>query len=472
VAGATKRQLVQQFLGEALLLTGLALVVAVFLAELGMPHFTALIGRRLTIDFERNVWLWLGPIAIGLFVGLLSGSYPAFFLSTFQPLDTLKAHLKTGSAGATLRKALVVVQFTLTITLMIGTGVVYDQLNFMQHKRLGFEKDQVLVAPIRDQNLRQNPEPLKSRLRQYPGILHVGAAALLPGGPVGKTRFRAEAGSNKGTMSMLWVDQDFISALGMELIAGRDFSKNFATDATDAVILNEEAIKQLGWIVPAEAIGKSFELVGSKKGTIIGVVRDFHFTSLHRQIEPVVLHIWPWLNYVLVRVDAAHLPGILGDLEDIWQEFDPNHPFTFTFLDDNFDRFYQSEKRLGQVSSYFSLLAIFVACSGLFGLASFTAEQRTKEIGIRKVLGASVARIVLLLSQDFLKLVLAAIVVALPIAYFAMNRWLLNFAYRIDLQWWVFALAGGLALLIAMLTVCTQAIKAALANPVESLRYE
>jgi putative ABC transport system permease protein len=293
----------------------------------------------------------------------------------------------------------------------------------------------------------------------------------LPGGPVGRTRFRAEAILDEGTMNMLWVDHDFIRAFGMELVAGRDFSKAFATDATEAVIINEEAIKQLGWR-PAEAIGKSLELVGSKKGTIIGVVRDFHFTSLHRKIEPVVLHIWPWLNYVLVRVDVTHLPEVLGELEEVWQKFDANHPFTYTFLDDNFGRFYQSEKRLGQVSGYFALLAVFIACLGLFGLAAFTAERRTKEIGIRKALGASVANILFLLSKDFMKLVILANLMAWPVAYIAMQSWLQRFAFRIEIGSWMFLAAGGLVLIIALVAVSLQTIKAAVTNPVEPLRYE
>jgi putative ABC transport system permease protein len=469
VMGATKRQLVQQFLGEALLLTALVLLIAVVMVELALPHFHALIGRALSVD--NNQSLWLGLLGIGLFAGLLSGSFPAFILSSFQPVHALKGRLKTDSTGAIFRKALVVGQFTLTITLMIGTMVVYNQLSFMQNKRLGFDKDQVIVAPIRDQNLRQNPEPLKSRLRQLPGILNVGAAALFPGGPVGRTRFRAEAMADEGAISMLWVDHDFIRTLGMEVVEGRDFSKDYETDATGAVILNEEAVRQLGWR-PAEAIGKSFELVGSKKAKIIGVLRDFHFASLHRQIEPVVLHIWPWLNYVLIRVDATRLPGILSDLENIWQEFDPSHPFAFTFLDESIDRFYQSEKRLGQVSGYFSLLAIVIACLGLFALAAFTAEQRTKEIGIRKVLGATASGVVVLLSKDFARLVLVANLIAFPVAWYAMNRWLESFAYRIHIGWETFIFAGGLALIIALLTVSTQAVKAALTNPVEALRYE
>ena len=470
--GATRRQLIKQFFAEALISAGLAMLVAVLMVEFGLPRFSALIGRELAVDYFQDWRWWLELMGIGLCAGLLSGSYPALLLSAFRPLPALKGHLKSGSTAERFRKTLVLVQFTLTIALIIGTEVVYDQLNFMRNKPLGFDKDQVIVVPIRDQNLRQHPEPLKDRLRQLPGILQVAAAALLPGGPVGQTRFRAEGTSHEGTMSMLWVDHDFISALGMKLIAGRDFSGKFETDATQAVILNQEAVIQLGWAAPAEAIGKSFELVGSKKGTIIGVVGDFHFSSLHRKIEPLVLHIWPWQNYLLVRVNVAYLPRLIGDLQNRWQEFDAAHPLTFTFLDDNFDRFYQSEQRLGQVAGYFSLLAIVVASLGLFGLASFAAEQRTKEIGIRKVLGASKASLVNLLSKEFVKPVILANVIAWPVGYNAMQSWLQNFAYRVHLDWWMFVLAGGLALIIALLTTSTQALRAALANPVESLRYE
>ena len=471
VAGTTKSQLVRQFLGESLLLTGVALLSAIVVVEASIHHFDRLIGRSISTDAIQNGWTLIGLLGIWLFVGLLSGGYPAFILSAFQPVHTLKGPPKTSSGGIIFRKALVVIQFAVSIALIIGTTVIYDQLNFIQNQRMGFDKDQIIVAPIRDEGLRQNPDPLKSRLRQQAGILEVGAAALLPGGPVGKTRFRAEGISDEGTMSMLWIDHDFIRTLGMKLIAGRDFSKNFGTDASEAIILNEEAVGQLGW-TSAEAVGKSFELVGSKKGTIIGVVRDFNFTSLHHKIEPIVLHIWPWLNYILVRADVAHVSGVLNDMKHIWQEFDPDHPFTFNFLNDNFDRFYQSEKRLGRISGYFSLLVILIACLGLFGLAAFTTQQRTKEIGIRKVLGSSVSGIIVLLTKEFIRWVIVANIIAWPVAYFVMNRWLQNFAYRIEMSLWMFILAGALALLIALVTVSYQAIRAATANPVESLRYE
>lgn len=470
--GASKKQLVQQFLLETLLLTSMASLIAVALVELGLPQLSAIIGKNLA-GFYAGKWnMWLGPIGIVLLVSIVCGGYPAFVLSSLNAVHSLKGLFSAGSKRIFFRKALVVFQFALTIALMIGTGVIYNQLEFMRNKPLGFDKDQVIIAPIRDQSLRQNIEPLKSRLLQRAGILQVGGAALLPGGPVGKTRFRAQGVSETGTMSMLWVDYDFVKTLNIVMVAGRDFSKDFTTDASEAFILNEEAVKRLGWSSVQDAIGKSFELTGGKKGAIIGVVKDFNFVSLHQKIEPLVMHPWPWLNYVLVRADASHFGDVLNDMKNIWTEFEPSNPFTFVFLSDNFDRYYQIDKQLGQLFSYFALLAIVVACSGLFSLAAFTMEQRTKEIGIRKVLGASVLNIVGLLSNEFVTLVLMANVIAWPVAYYAMNRWLRDFAYRVDIGMVVFVFAGVLALTIALATVSYQAIKAALSNPVEALRYE
>lgn len=472
VIGATKNQLIRQFFGETLLSTILALLIAIIMAELCLPSFNKLIGSDIAMNYSQNLNLWIGLIGLGLSVGFFSGSYPAFFLSGFQPIHTLKKRIRTSHSRVSLKQVLVIVQFTLTIILIIGTMVVNDQIRFMQNKQLGFDKDQVIVIPIRDQILRQNPEPLKTELRQHPGILQVGASALLPGGPVGRTRFRTEAASEGATMSMLWVDYDFIKTLGIELIAGRDFSPEFQTDATEAVILNEEAIRQIGWSNPDEAIGKSFELVGSKKGKIIGVVRDFNVASLHRKIEPLVLHEWPWLNYILVRVAAPHLPSILDDLKNTWQEFDPDHPFTYTFLDDRFDQFYKSEKQLGKISGLFSLLAISIASIGLLSLVAFDVEQRTKEIGVRKVLGASVANIVKIFTMGFVKLIFLANVIAWPIAYFVLKNWLQNLAYRINIGVITFLLCGALVLIIVLLTISYQSIKVALMNPIKTLRYE
>jgi putative ABC transport system permease protein len=279
-------------------------------------------------------------------------------------------------------------------------------------------------------------------------------------------------------MQMLWVDYEFIKTLDIEMVAGRSFARDYPTDASGAFILNEAAVKQLGWESPAAAIGKPFErLYGSgvgerATGVVVGVVKDFHFKSLRSTIEPLVIHIWQWMNYILVRIHPEHISESMAFLERTWQSFDPEHPFEYSFLDDHFDGLYRMEQRQSKIFGALSLLAIFIACLGLFGLVSFTTEQRTKEIGVRKVLGASVPNIVLLLSKEFFVLVVVANLVAWPLAYYAMNRWLQNFAYRIDIHWWVFLLAGGLALTIALLTLSAKAIKAALANPVDALRYE
>jgi putative ABC transport system permease protein len=472
LVGATKKQLVKQFMGESLFLIVISLFIATTIVELSLPFLNAILGRTLEINYFQDWDLMSGPIVIILVVGFLSSSYPAFFLSSLKPIHAFKGRMKTISSKVLFRKILVVVQFTLTITLIIGTLVVSNQLDFMQNKRLGFDGDQVIVVPIRNENLRQNPEPLKSRLLEQNGILNVGAAALLPGGPVGKTRYQVQEISETGSMSMLWVDQDFVRTLNIEMVAGRDFSKDFAKDASDAFIINEEAVKRLGWKTPADAIGKSFELVGSKKGIIIGVVKDFHLTSLHLKIEPVVLHIWPWLNYILVRIDVNQLPGVISDIKKIYEKFDPKNPFEFSFLNDNFGRFYQSERQLRKISGYSTSLAIFIACLGLFGLVSFSIQQKTKEIGIRKALGSSVMGITILLLRGFLELVLFANIIAWPIAYYFMSKWLRDFAYRIDLNIWFFVISAALAFVIALFSIAIQAIKAARANPIEALRYE
>lgn len=470
--GATRGQLVQQFLCEAMISMTMSLVLAIVLVEISLPHLSVLAGSRIAAGYAGNWISWLGPTAIVLAIGVLSTVYPAFVLSSLKPLESTKGVSRAGSRRILLRKILVVVQFALTVILLMGTWVVYDQLRYMQNRQLGLNKDQVIVVPIRNENLRQNSEPLKQRLMQNPGVQQVGAAALLPGGPVGMTRFRLEGSSPEGTMSMLWVDRDFIKTLDLKLAAGRGFSSDFATDASEAFIINEQAVKQLGWDSPTEAVGKSFELVGGKKGHIIGVTQDFNFLSLHRKIEPLVLQMWPWMNYLLIRLDESRFEGALSDVKEACRQFDPINPFTFTFLNDNFERSYESDRQLGQVFGYFTLLAMIIACSGLVSLAAFTAEQRTKEIGVRKVLGASVSGIIGLLTREYLYLVVLANLLAWPVTYFVMNQWLQDFAYRVNIGVLTFLIAGVASVLIAMLTVSHQALKAAVANPVEALRYE
>jgi putative ABC transport system permease protein len=470
--GARKSDVVRLFLWESLLTSAIALGLAVVLVKLYLPQVGALVGADLARYAGRNLQAWLAPIGLALLAGFLAGSGPALILSSVEPLRSLKGRPTPGIGRTQLRKSLVIVQFALTTVLIIGSGVVRGQLSFMERKALGFDKDRVIVVPIRDQGLRQDPEPLRRRLLERPGITGVGAAALLPGGPTGKARFRAEGIARTGTISVLWVDQDFIKTLGIKMAAGRDFSRERMTDASSAFILNEAAVAQLGWGGPEEAVGKAFELLDGRKGNVIGVTQDFNFVSLHRRIEPLALYVWPWLNYALIRVEAGTYSGVLSDIEALWHEFEPASPFTYFFLGDNFERLYHSEKQLGKASVMFGLIAVVIACLGLLGLTAFAAEQRTKEIGIRKVLGASVPGIVTMLARELLGLVFVANIVAWPIAFLALRRWLQDYAFRIEIGWGVFLSAGVLTFVIAGVTLSFQSIKAARANPVKSLRYQ
>jgi len=473
VLGAQRTQLIQQFLGESVLLSFAALLIAVVLVELSLPVFNRLSGLSLDTAYHRNVPAALGLFGFTLLVGIVAGSYPALFLSGFQPVRVMKGGFSYGTKGEFFRKGLVVFQFVISIVLIIGTSLIHRQLEYIQNKKLGFEKEQVLVIPIQGNTLRERYNVFHHQILQEPGVIAVGAASNLPGRTIPGNVVRPE-GHQPRSMRMLFVEHDFPKTLGMEVVAGRNFSKDFPTDEPSAFLLNETAVKEIGWDDP---IGRQFAWVLPdsvvKSGTVIGVLKDFHIKPLHEKIEPLVLFIWPGrLNYIYVRFAPDDMPNVLATLEKNWQAVYPEYPFKYTFLDDDVNRLYKGEQQLAQIFGYFAGLAILIAGPGLFGLAAFTAELRTREIGVRKVLGASVHGIVAMLSKDFLKLVLIAFAVASPLAYFAMNRWLQDFAYRIQIGIETFLLAGALALLIALLTVSTQAIKAALANPVEALRYE
>jgi putative ABC transport system permease protein len=474
VVGAQKRQLILQFVGESTLLAFLALVLALGLVVLFLPFFNSLSGKALSL-FLANPTAVSGLVGLTLLVGLLSGSYPAFFLSSFEPVAVFRGSLKSGRANARLRKFLVVFQFALSIIFIIGTGVVYRQLHYVRNKVLGFEKEQVVVLPMGDPRARQIYLTFKDRVLQSPRVTALSGTSSVPGGLIGVLVLLPEGAEvgNEVTMETFFVDHDFVEAMGIELAEGRSFSLEYSTDANEAFVLNETAVRQLGW--EDQPLDKRITIQGFRRGRVIGVVEDFHAKSLHQRIEPLVLQIAPnpdaYLQLV-ARIAPGDIEGALDDIRAAWTEVYPNDPFVYSFLDEDFDSLYRSERLRGRIFLTFSLLAVFIACLGLLGLASFTAEQKTKEIGIRKVLGATEASIVRLLSLEFIRLVLAAGLVAWPLAYLLMHSWLGNFAYRIGMPWELFVLAGALAVVIALATVSFQAVRASLTNPVDSIRTE
>jgi len=474
VVGAHRNQLIFQFLGESTILSLLALLVALVIVPVSLPFFNSLSGKSLTLDLGNPLALLI-IFGLTLFVGFLSGSYPAFFLSSFETVAVFRGSLKAGRANAWLRKFLVVFQFALSIIFIIGTGVVYRQLHFVRDKVLGFDKEQVVVLPMGDPRARQIYMTFKERALQSPRVRAVAGASSVPGGLIGAMLLLPEgyeAGSEV-TMETFFVDHDFVEAMGIEMMTGRDFSLEYSTDINEAFILNETAVERLGW--DEQALGKQITMQGFRTGRVIGVVKDFHAKSLHQRIEPLVLQIADnpdaFLQLV-VRISPGNIEDALEDIREAWIQVYPNDPFAFTFLDEDFDSLYRSERLRGRIFLTFSLLAVFIACLGLLGLASFTAEQKTKEIGIRKVLGATESSIVRLLSLEFMRLVLASGLIAFPLAYLIMDSWLKNFAYRINMPWELFFLSVGLASIIALFTVSFQAIRASLTNPVDSIRTE
>jgi putative ABC transport system permease protein len=476
VVGAHRTQLIKQFLSESLLTAFAGLAVALILVNLLLPRFNQFINREFTLNLSENLMLLAGLIVVAVFVGIVSGLYPAVFLSGFQPSTVLKGSKEQRRRKLSLRTVLVVFQFAISIVLIICVGVVTSQLEYIRNINLGFDEEQVVVLPS-NQRISSQLESVKTQLYENQKIISVSAASRVPSGRLldasGARIVRGEESVTINFMiALLRVDHDYIPTFGMELAAGRNFSKEMPTDATNAFILNETAIREIGWGSPLDAIGKGFGY-GRAEGQIIGVVKDFHFESIHHTIAPIVMVLSSHsLNQVAVRISPNDIPGTMAFLQTKWQEFRPNYPFSYYFVDERFDQQYRAENKLLQLFGYFAFLAIFIACLGLFGLALYTAEQSIKEIGVRKVLGASVSSIVVLFSKEFSKWVLVANIIGWPVAYFAMTKWLANFAYRTSLSVWIFVLAGALALFIALLTVSYHSVKAAIANPVKALRYE
>jgi putative ABC transport system permease protein len=473
VVGSGRSRLVFQFLSESILLSyiALALGIGIFLAL--FPLYENLIGKQLNIPYLDNFVVIPLVLALGLIVGVISGSYPAFFLSSFKPIAALKGNKSMSKGGSRLRNILVIFQFTISIFLIIGTFAVNQQLKFFQNKKLGFDKEQVLVVN-NPGSLRNTVNPFKEELRKYSSIIDVSGSNTLPGRSFSNIGFGAE-GVESFTLNLCICDYDFLDTMKLEMAEGRFFSKEFITDS-HAAVLNETSAELLGWEDP---IGKKINNWSRNRGdfVVIGVIKDYHYESLHQEIRPQALFLSGGYytnveRYISVRLNTENIAGTIKHIERKWNEFAPQMPFEYSFLDQDYDNLYLNERQTRKLFSIFSFLAIFIACLGLFGLASFIADQKTKEIGIRKVLGASVAKIVNNLNKRFLKWVLIANLIAWPTAWFAMNRWLENFAYRIGLSWWMFVLAAVLAVFIALLTVSFQTVKAALKNPIDSLRYE
>lgn len=475
VMGAHRGLLINQFLIESSLLSLFSLVLALLLVNLLLPYFNLISGKNLTISFWENKQLLIGLLGIALFVGVIAGSYPAVILTRFRPVQVLKGILSTKRpTDGWFRKVLVIFQFSVSVILIVSTITIFLQMQHMQQKSLGFNKDQVVVLKIRgDRQVQKHYQSIKEQFKKNTRVVDATFSSGTPGKNL-RTLWVHEEGSAKDEgrdMDILAIDYDFINMYGIELVAGRTFSKNFSEDATKGFILNQAAIKDLGWS-PEEAIGKEFRIT-LDSGFIIGVVKDFHHLSPHQKITPMVLTINAgWFEYLSLKIVADDIFATMNSLEKSWKELVPGSPFDFFFLDENYDLQYGNERKLGTITSIFSLFAVMIACLGLFGLASYMAEQRSKEIGVRKVMGASISRINLLLSKEFVKLVLIASIIASPIAYMAMNQWLQGFVYKIDISPLTFIVAGVLTMLIALLTVSFQSIKAARTNPVETLRYE
>lgn len=472
VSGADRAMLIRQFLGESIILSGAALVLAWILSISLLDLFNDLAGMSIGADALIGFPLVASLIVVACIVGAVAGFYPAFVLSSFRPAKVLKGDTAQ-NGSALLRKGLVVFQFAVSACLLIATGVVYRQLHYIQNKDLGFDKEHVVIVSTNEPSTAKRYETIKEQIRRLPGVVDVSFSANRPGGsdwgiPV---EFEGVSQDDAPAPRMLCVDQDFISTYRMEIIDGRGFSRAFPSD-TAAYVINEAAAKALGWTV-AQSGRIRMPVIGRGYGNLIGVVKDFNFHSMHEEIKPLILFMQPgWLNTFNIRLQPNAVDRTLSGIKKIMAGYEPNYPFVYRFFDEQFDSLHDAETRIGKVLGYFAALAIFIACLGLIGLASFSAERRTKEIGIRKVLGASVARILLLLTTDTALLVLIGVVFASPIGYLVMSRWLSSFAYTAGIGWGVVLGAAGVTLLLAVAATCLQSARAATVDPVASLRYE
>jgi putative ABC transport system permease protein len=483
VSGALRQELVAQFLCESVLLAYMALVLATALSLLAMPWVNSVTGLQLSAKSLASWPILLALLLTPLAVGFLSGAYPALFMSSFQPVKVLKGLFKAGTNTVSFRKVLVTAQFAISIVLLVSTAIVFQQLHYMQSASLGFNRDHIVTLQYNN-GLDKTYESFRTALLGNQNILQTTRSSRIPTGRLLDEQSASTESNDNGDslrpvnadIKYVAVDYDFLKAYGIPVTAGRDFSRDYGTDS-NSFLLNIAATKTLGIKNPQEMVGRSFAY-GGVKGRVIGIMQDFNFESLHQQILPLIFIMPASLrdgnNFgrVSVKLSGNDIAGSLAHLEKTWKRYLPEVPFEYTFLDERFDQLYKAEQQQGSLFTTFSGIAIFIACLGLFGLSAFTINQRIKEIGIRKVLGASTGSIVTMLSKDFLQLVAIASLVAVPIAWYAMHRWLGDFAYRISIEWWIFLAAATLAAAIALVTISIQAIKAALSNPVKSLRSE
>ena len=470
--GAQRVQLIGQFIGEAVIRSVLALVVAIGAVQLLMPIFNELTGRSISSGLAESGWMWIMLLVIGLFVGIASGSYPALLISSLHPAHVMKSGggLKKGKGW--LRNALVVVQFTITITLIVCTLVIQQQLHFIKHANTGVDRDQVVSIRVRDRSVPEKYDALKRSIEQFPNVLAVSASYYEPYRINSQTTTREWEGAMDGQQVSIHhtsVREGYLEMFDIQLVEGNDFSPVNGTGELRPILINETLKRQLGW---EEAVGKTFT-INRVEGRVIGVMKDFNFQPFHQKMEALALYPnTERFTRLLVKLQGENVPETLSFLEETMAAFSPSYPFEFHFVDDAYNQMYLTEVRLGTLFSYFTMLALCIACLGLLGLATFTVYQRTKEIGIRKVLGASLTNILVMLSKDFTRLVVIAFLISSPIAYIMMREWLQDFAYRTSLDWTTFLVAGLGALFMAWLTVCYQSIRAAIANPVDSLRSE
>jgi putative ABC transport system permease protein len=480
VAGSTRSQLIKQFLSEAFLYSFISSIVAVILVALLLKGFSMIIDEPISFQTAFSPLIWSSLLALTIVVGLLAGSYPALYLTSFKPVLVLKGKnlLSGNKKNLLIRNGLVIFQFTISTMMIVGTLVVLKQLQFFRNTDMGFNKENVLIITSTNR-LGESEENFRDAISQIPGIISASITSSIPSGSVFGDSYKAQPDENASSvkdigLSSFMVDESFIPTLNIKVMQGRNFSKEFSDSSS--VILNQEAVKQIGWKDP---IGKWIDYPGGDdvRFKVIGIVRNFNIESLQATITPFALFHVSSKTYnpdfnIIAKIRSQDLSRVINQVESKWKSFASTEPFDYNFLDAAFDSQYRSEKRLGSIFSIFAALSIFIACLGLFGLSAFMAERRTKEIGVRKVLGASVSNVVVLLSKDFLRLTLIAIVIAFPVAWYFMNKWLEDFAYRINITWTIFLMAGLSTLLITLVTISFQAIGAAMANPVKSLRTE